>query len=206
MQVDTEIAVDRKTASQRWHSLTDRPHQHFYKQFEDVVDGKGPCSVHQCHCTVPLRPDLATIGLSCQPFSAQRDQRSTKPCDHALYQITFQAFPAYLQKVNPRGFVAEQVLGFNRSDPDDAGGRTYLQFFCMRVAELGYSVRVAKLDSGVWSESERARRSCASVSFLKRIFVLQDFAPTACVLQLRMFIFKLALQCCQSVHAILLHP
>jgi hypothetical protein len=162
MHVHTEIGLDRKRASWHWCSVSNQTHTHWFDDFDDMLSGDAICRQHSKACDLQLGPDLVTIGLSCQPFSTSRAHSKTAPRDHDLFGVTFDLFPRYLRRVRPLGFVAEQVAGFDRPDPDDDTGNTFLKKFGAAAASCGYHVRVLELDSGTFCESGRPRFPAAT--------------------------------------------
>jgi hypothetical protein len=74
-----------------------------------------------------------------------------------LYGITFELFPDYLKLVKPKGFIAEQEMGFGRADPADDRGFSFMQKFGFLASSAGYSVRVLELNSGVFCEADGPR-------------------------------------------------
>jgi site-specific DNA-cytosine methylase len=157
MAVVTEVAVDLKRAAQKFHTATGRKTTHYYTSLGEVANGIGRCMQCGTDCRVPVRPDLTTAGLSCQPFSGLRDLRVQSPRQHPLFGNTFEEFPKYLANIKPRGWIVEQVKGFGREDAEHPERLSFLVQFCELVASIGYSVKVLELDSGIWSESERDR-------------------------------------------------
>ena len=160
IRMETLSTCDVKPSSRKWISTVFGTRcGHSFERFEHVADenaAKAPCTTHDDQCPVEV-VDLATIGLCCQPFSVARDQRQVAPRMHPLYGITFETFPMFLKAKRPRGWIAEQVLGFGRVDPDDDQGRSYLTQFIVLTANLGYSVRAFSMEAGIWSECDRGR-------------------------------------------------
>lgn len=160
MLTKTELVVDMKVASQKFiQQHFESQCDHVYAKLEHVIAGGGYCSKHRRDCDVrsaPHMPHLATIGLPCQPFSSLRNHRVLKAPDHPLFEVTFNMFFEYLEKVQPLGFVAEQVIGFNRFNEEFQS--TYLEMFLKGCADRGYSVRAVELQAGLWCDSERERR------------------------------------------------
>ena len=69
----------------------------------------------------------------------------------------FQEFPDYLKAQRPKGFIAEQVLGFNQHDDGHPERKEYLVQFMELASSLGYSARAMTLHAGDWSEANRDR-------------------------------------------------
>ena len=111
-------------------------------------EGKGECVLNET-------PDILTIGLPCQPFSAARDRTKCPPQSHELYSVTFTTFMEYIKGRKPKGFICEQVIGFNRMNQET--GETYMTEFCSLVAEQQYAVRAHQMVAGDWSEAPRNR-------------------------------------------------
>lgn len=153
---ETRLACDIKPAAKKF-ALKHRGGQlgHYFRTLEDASCGRAHCAIHMKQCSIEGSPDLVTIGLPCQPYSSARDQRAIKPQDHKLYETAFREFPEYLRSRKPGGFVAEEVLGFDRINHDT--GLSFMQDWCHIVAQLGYSIRVHRLSAGTWSEGERER-------------------------------------------------
>lgn len=157
MSTTTELGVDRKSTAQKWAAIA-RPGVcgHYFHEFDDVVRCQGMCSIHGKVCNVPASPDLATAGLPCQPFSSLRDHSKTDASEHDLFNVTFDMFFEYVRNVSPLGVLCEQVVGFKRT-ASDGTEETYMQKFCARLAEMGFSVRVVDLNTNLWSECDRRR-------------------------------------------------
>lgn len=81
-----------------------------FKSIHEVSERGGHCLTHKTHCTLDgAQPDMVVIGPPCQPFSRMRDRRKQTPAAHRDYQVTFEEFPGYLQRVRPHGGLLEQV-------------------------------------------------------------------------------------------------
>lgn len=163
IEARTEFVVDCKPAAQKWLSrVCEGRYEHLISNLADVCEGTAPCSVHGRSCTMQKHADLVTVGLPCQPFTSQRDQKRTKPCQHKLYPVTFSEFPHFVDMMQPSGFIVEQVMGFDRLDSEEHTGQTFLQRFCNLMASKGFSVRAVKMCASLWGEAERKRlRVCA---------------------------------------------
>ena len=156
INMTTTVAVDKKPAAKKWLAKHAPWVKHIFSELEDATNASGACCMHGGKsCTLSGRPDLVTIGLPCQPFTYARDSRTCSPKNHSLYPVTFEMFFDYLRDRKPLGFIAEEVLGFGRTDMDT--GSTYLEEFCNKCAGLGFAIRVHQLSASVWLDAERDR-------------------------------------------------
>jgi site-specific DNA-cytosine methylase len=100
------------------------------------------------------RPDCASQGLPCQPFSRQRSSSAT-PEEPTGYDSVFVQFFEYLDSMKPRGIIVEEVPEFGkRKGPD---GVSYLTKFVEECELRGFFVVVLEMEAGIWGSVTRKR-------------------------------------------------
>ena len=138
---------------------------HVYEEnnaFLEVAAGEKPFC---CRCRGPCTSEKKKIGIAsggfpCKPFSAMRDKKgksaSTGPTDqHPQFKVVMVELPAYVREWSPASFWVEEVVGLLRVDPKT--GATYLSVVVQSLTELGYCIRVLKLEHFIWMPLPRLR-------------------------------------------------
>ncbi len=167
------IGADPKQIAQAWRETNNVTAMHCYEDVRHIHTsdiGHAPCGVagstHHDHL-LHERPDLCFGGFSCLPFTSMRSNRTTVPAachpefKHAQYQVD------YLMKVQPRGAVLENTLGFGRllrglaertetSHVGEEFDQTGVAWFKQQTQSL-YHMAVVELDLCVWVEMRRPR-------------------------------------------------
>ena len=142
---------------------------------EASVDDVGPDELLAVTGMAPGDCDLLAGGPPCQGFSVQRRGENQDPRNHLVLR-----YLAFIEVIRPKFFLLENVRGLMSQR-----GRPYFKRILERTQELGYMVRVAKLNAAdfgvpqkrirVFMVGERSAAGVGPFAFPEPLFKVRDY-------------------------------
>ena len=164
LRIRTQGAADQSKLCRRFLLSTwGQEIDHVYEDNDALID---PASAYCCKCGANCsakdlpRPDLATGGFPCKPWThlRQTNGRTPKtgaPCEHPCYDTFTKGLPRYLSAKRPVSFWVEEVESILRVNPKT--GQPYMNQVCQACSDEGYSVRALVLDHAEFVQVRRVR-------------------------------------------------
>ena len=171
--VNVQGVADSKRMSQRWlRRQWGRVAQHMYTDNRALFGpAGGQCFLHGRHCRGPQlhqRPDVASGGFPCQPYTNLRQKTGSTPktgavTSHPFCAVVMDGLMEYVENRKPYVLWIEEVDGFMRQLAV-LGHRSPCSVVVEALKSKGYAVTVLRMNHEIYIAAKRPRVFLVAVS------------------------------------------